>query len=153
EPGLLNPAAQCGRADRLDRRDLGLANTIDRGDAGSNRNAVDMHRASAAQRHATPEFRAGQTEHIAQDPEQRRVAVNIHTVCLRIDLKGEDHGYTSCTSALRASPSPMTGLRVRGRSPEAAFSGPLPHKTCRFLFCAIASRANKHPGSPGSTAC
>ena len=39
--------------------------------------AVDMHRAGAAQRHAAAELRAGHAEHVAQHPQQRRVAVDI----------------------------------------------------------------------------
>ena len=42
--------------------------------------AVDMHGAGAAQRHAAAELRAGHAEHVAQHPEQRRVAVDIDAV-------------------------------------------------------------------------
>src|SRR5882724_2622064 len=34
EPGLLDPGAHRGRADRLDRRDLGFPDAVDRGDTG-----------------------------------------------------------------------------------------------------------------------
>src|SRR5438132_5273562 len=48
EPGLLDPGARSRRADRLDRRALGGADAVDRGDAGTGGDAVDMHGAGAA---------------------------------------------------------------------------------------------------------
>src|SRR5215813_6943440 len=66
EPGLLDPGARRGRADRFDRRDRGAADAIDRSDAGADGDAVKMHGAGAAQCHAAAELRSGHTEDIAQ---------------------------------------------------------------------------------------
>src|SRR3981081_2439944 len=66
EPDLLNLGAGRGLADRLDRRDLGCADAVDRGDAGAGGGAVDMDGTRAAERHAAAEFRTGHTEHVAQ---------------------------------------------------------------------------------------
>src|SRR5882757_9507941 len=52
EPRLLDPGARRGRADDLDGGDLRAADDVDRGDAGTRGDTVDMHRAGAAQRHA-----------------------------------------------------------------------------------------------------
>ena len=61
-------------------------------DAGAGGDAVDMHGAGAAQRHAAAELRAGHAEHVAQHPQQRRVAVDIDAVRLSVDFDGEGHG-------------------------------------------------------------
>src|SRR5439155_26692752 len=54
-----------------------------------------MHGARAAQRHAAAELRAGHAKHVAQDPEQRRVAIDIDAVCVAVDFDGEGHGVFS----------------------------------------------------------
>ena len=92
EPGLLDLGARRCRADRLDRCDLGRADAVDRRDAGTGGDTVDMHRAGAAQRHAAAEFRAGHAEHVAQHPEERRVAVDIDAVRSSVDFDREGHG-------------------------------------------------------------
>src|SRR5215510_10403600 len=95
DPGLLDPGARRGRADRLDGGDLGAADAVDRGDAGTRRLAADMHRAGAAQRHAAAEFRAGHAEHVAQHPEERGIAVDIDAVRAAVDFDSERHGLLS----------------------------------------------------------
>ena len=68
--------------------------------------AVDMHGAGAAQRHAAAELRAGHAEHVAQHPEQRRVAVDIDAVCSPVDFDGEGHGAPSFLSmAINSRPA------------------------------------------------
>src|SRR3546814_20713049 len=57
------------------------------GDARARGDAVHMHGASTAHRHATAEFGAGQPELVADDPEQRRVLGNVEITFLAIDLK------------------------------------------------------------------
>ena len=42
--------------------------------------AVDVDGAGAAQRHAAAELGAGHAQHVAQHPEERRVAVDIDVV-------------------------------------------------------------------------
>src|SRR6266436_2662862 len=93
EPGLLDLGARHCRADCLDRRDLGGADAVDLGNAGTGGDAVDMHGAGAAERHAAAELRAGHAEHVAQHPKQGRVAVDIDGVRGSVDLDGETHGY------------------------------------------------------------
>src|SRR3954463_7906214 len=44
------------RGDRLDRRDLGGVDVLDRGGAGTDGDTVDMHGAGAAERHAAAGF-------------------------------------------------------------------------------------------------
>jgi hypothetical protein len=95
EPGLLDLGARRCRADRLDRRDLRGANAVDIGDAGTGGDAIDMHGAGAAQRHAAAELGAGHAQHVAQHPEERRVAVHIYALCVPIDFNGEGHGAHS----------------------------------------------------------
>src|SRR5215831_1746724 len=103
EPGPLDLGASHRRADRLNRSDLGGAHAVDEGDTGTGRSAVDMHRAGATQRHAAAELRARHAEHVAQHPEQRRVAVDIDAVRAAVDFDGEGHGMLSfCGSAARA---------------------------------------------------
>jgi len=66
---------------------------VDRGDARAGRDAVDLDSAGAAERHPAAELRAGHSEHIAQYPEQRRVAIDIDGAIDTIDFDLERHGY------------------------------------------------------------
>src|SRR5262249_38856440 len=77
EPGFLDRSAGLRRADRLDSRDRRAADAVDRGNTGTRRNAVEMHRAGATQCHAAAELRAGHAQHVAQHPEQWRVAIDV----------------------------------------------------------------------------
>src|SRR3979490_954442 len=52
EPSLLDLGARRGRADRLDRRDLGCADAVDRGDAGAGGRAGDPDGTPRPERHA-----------------------------------------------------------------------------------------------------
>src|ERR1700722_1501374 len=71
----------------FDGRDL-LAGDSRRGRyARAQRRAVDMHRASAALRHAATEFRASQSDNIADDPKQRHVVRNVYVMRLSVDRK------------------------------------------------------------------
>jgi hypothetical protein len=74
---------------------LSLSLPRDRGDAGTRRETVDVHGARAAQRQTSPEFRAGQTEHVTQDPKQRRVAVDVDAVRASVDFDREGHDAIS----------------------------------------------------------
>ena len=49
--------------------------------------AVEMHRAGAAERQPAAELCAGHAEHVAQHPEERRVAVDIDGVCVSVDFE------------------------------------------------------------------
>jgi hypothetical protein len=85
EPGPLNLGARHGLADRFDRCDLGDADAVDRSDARTGGNAIDMHGAGAAQRHAATELRASHAQDIAQHPEEWGVAVDIDAVGVAVD--------------------------------------------------------------------
>ena len=57
------------------------------GDAGAHRRAVDMHGAGAAEAAAAAEFGAFQIDGVAQDPEQRRVVIDIDRVGLAVHIQ------------------------------------------------------------------
>src|SRR5882724_916349 len=101
EPRLLDPGARRRGADRLDRRDRGGAYTVDRGDTGTHCNAVDVHGAGAAERHAAAELSAGHAEHFAQHPQKRSVTINIDCPIDAVDLDCGGHNYlqTICMNA------------------------------------------------------
>jgi hypothetical protein len=63
-----------------------------------------MHGASAAQRRAATEFRAGHAEYVPQDPEQWCVAINIGTTRGSVDFDCEDHDVVSFLTAGRTFP-------------------------------------------------
>src|SRR4029079_8500830 len=93
EPRLLN-FLTCGRlSDRFDGRDRSVADALYRRYAGAYGRAVHMHGAGAAERHATAELGARHAEHIAQDPEERDVSVDVDVVLNVIDLDRERHGW------------------------------------------------------------
>src|ERR1051325_431225 len=69
DPGLLDRVAAI-RRQPFDRRDALAGHSGDGQDAGTGRDAVQMHRAGAALGDAAPELGAGESERIAQDPEQ-----------------------------------------------------------------------------------
>src|SRR5215468_3889996 len=95
EPSLLDPGARGCRADRLDRRHLRFADAVDRCDAGTGGDAIDMYGAGAAQGHAAAELRAGHAENVAQHPEQRRIAVDINLVGVSVDFNAKRHDARS----------------------------------------------------------
>src|SRR6267378_4088293 len=87
DPGLLDLLAGGGGTDGLDRSDALAGRGRDRCDARAHRLAVNMDRASATQRHAATEFRAGHSEHVAQHPQQRRVVVDIDAAGSAVDCQ------------------------------------------------------------------
>ena len=64
----------------------------DRHRAGAHRLAVDMHRAGAALRDAAAEFRAGQADHVAQHPKQRRIGLDIDLLGRSVDFDRDHRG-------------------------------------------------------------
>src|SRR3984957_3897359 len=77
QPCLLHLRAGRGGADALDGRDRALADRPHRQETGAYRRAVDMHGAGAALRYAAPELGAGETQDIAQHPQQGHVGRSI----------------------------------------------------------------------------
>src|SRR5262245_5582048 len=70
---------------------VGGADAVDSGDAGTGGGPVDMHRAGAAERHATAELRAGHAKDVTKHPQQRRIAVNLSDAITAIDVDFEAH--------------------------------------------------------------
>src|ERR1700736_6835152 len=86
EPSLLDFRARRRRADRFDGGDLGRADAVDRRDAGAGANAAEVPGAAPPQPKAAAELRAGHAEHVAQHPQQRRVAVDVDGLNGAVDL-------------------------------------------------------------------
>src|SRR5262249_9493985 len=84
-PGLLNRVIAL-RIERLDRRHRATRDIAHRGDAGTPGLAVDVTRASPAQRDATAVFRSGEPQLVPQIPEQRHRLIAVERLCLAIDL-------------------------------------------------------------------
>jgi hypothetical protein len=91
EPSLLDFLPGRRLTDRLNRRDFGVPDAVDRRDAGTDGRALDMDRARAAERHAAAELRAGHAKHIAQYPQQRSIAVDVYRTIGPIYLDQEGH--------------------------------------------------------------
>jgi hypothetical protein len=95
----------------------------------SGRDAIEVHGAGATQRLAAAEFGAGHPQHVAQHPEQRRIAIDIGRVRLPVDLNDEGHrallfAGTDQTSLIATSMLPRVPLeydaaRARGRNIDA----------------------------------
>src|SRR5258705_6710303 len=91
-PGVLHRASDPVITDGLDRRELAAGDGRYRRHAGAALLAVDVHRARPAHRDAAAELGAREAERIAQHPEHRRVARDIHFLRLAIQAK-RDHGW------------------------------------------------------------
>src|SRR5438132_1120044 len=94
--GLDALADRCS-ADPLDGRDLLAFRSRDRRDARARRRTIQVHRARAAEGHATPELGAGESELVAQRPEQWRVRRHVHRHCFAIDVESGHTGFTPPT--------------------------------------------------------
>src|SRR5262245_5317426 len=96
--------------------------TIGRGyrrDTGTDRDAVQMDRTGAALRDAAAELRSGQTQLLANHPEQRRCRVDVHLARLAID--GElHHSITPLTN----DAADGTATRTADDSRMSANAGP-----------------------------
>src|SRR5213592_2351194 len=88
DPGLLDRVAAI-RRQAFDRRDALAGDGGDGQDAGTGRDAVQMHRAGAALGDAAPELGAGETERVAQDPEQWGVGGDRDRPGLAVDHEGD----------------------------------------------------------------
>ena len=90
-PGVLNHLAHGVFADRLDGADALADHRRYRDDARAGRLAFDVHRAGAAQGHATAVLGAGEIGDVAQRPEQRHVIGHVQLMVLAIEIQG-NHG-------------------------------------------------------------
>ena len=75
-----------GKLDRLAER-LANGGALHGGDAGTNRLAILVHGTGAAERHSAAELRAGESENVAQIPEQRHRRVAVKGALNTIDLE------------------------------------------------------------------
>src|SRR5262245_19077664 len=75
---------------------------------------VDMDRAGATACDAAPVFGAGEPDIVAQDPEQRGLRLNIHSLGLVVDVQGQFHECASSRQVCQAARS----LCLAGRSPR-----------------------------------
>src|SRR6266850_2701968 len=85
QPRLLHRMLAVGR-EPLDSGDLLPCDGSDRHRAGANGLAVHMHGASAALGDAAAEFRSGQSELLPQDPEKRRIVLDIELMRGPVDV-------------------------------------------------------------------
>src|SRR5207248_10259187 len=90
-PGFLHGVAPIG-GKTFDGGHFLARNTRNRGDTGTRRFAVDMHRTSSAKGHATAELRAGHVQRVAEHPEQWHVRADIYGLGLAVQGKADSHG-------------------------------------------------------------
>src|SRR3989441_1417481 len=123
-PRRLDAPAHRRRADSLDRRDLLAFRSRDRRDARARRRTVQVHRARAAEGHATPELGAGESQFVAQRPEQWRVRGHIDRHCVAIDVESGHTGFAPSNRSLASDqrvhrPYPGTAEDQRDRQAES----------------------------------
>jgi hypothetical protein len=87
EPRLLRLGSCRRSADALDRGDGAVADGADRQQARAHGFAVEVHRAGAALRDAAAEFRAGESQEIAQHPKQRHIIWRVEIPVFSIDFQ------------------------------------------------------------------
>src|SRR5580704_10019318 len=88
EPGLLDRMQLSVLGNCFDRGDLLGADRSDRDLAGTCGDAVDVHGAGATLGNAATVFGAGESDGVADHPEQWRVGFNVYVVRLSVDGKG-----------------------------------------------------------------
>src|SRR5216683_8250265 len=86
--GLLDRMRLLGRAEPGEGLDLAAGDRRERGDAGANGSAVEMHGAGAALREAATEMRVRETEIAAQGIEQRHLGIGFDRRRLAVELEG-----------------------------------------------------------------
>src|ERR1043166_8667293 len=94
DPGLLHLVQHAVLGEALDGGDLLADRLAHRKRAGARRDAVDMHGAGATLRDAAAVFGAGETDVLANRPEQRRVRLDVDVVILSVDIE-TNHSRTS----------------------------------------------------------
>ena len=80
-------------ANGFDCGDGGIADAVDRRHARARRDPVQVDCAGAAEGQAAAELGAGHTQHIAQDPQQRGIAVDVDAMLstVNLDCVGRDN--------------------------------------------------------------
>src|SRR5262245_40600255 len=107
-PGLLQWMLTV-RVEPLDRRDRRVRHRAERRDAGADRASINVHRACAAHADATAEFRALESDLIADDPQERCVLGDIDRNGPVIKFEG-GHDYTAPNGFLIVTPLVPCGL-------------------------------------------
>jgi hypothetical protein len=78
---------QAIRGNVFDGTNIAVGSSLHGDDARADALAILMHRAGTAQRHAAGELGPGQTEHVAQVPEQRHIGFAVEGVLYTIDFE------------------------------------------------------------------
>src|SRR5882672_2849577 len=118
-PRRLDAPADRRRADPLDGRDLLAFRSRDRRDARARRRTVQVHRARAAEGHATPELGAGESQFVAQRPEERRVGRHIDGQRFAIDVESGHVDSSRAGGAMNSGPTGSVIAFARMRSMSA----------------------------------
>ena len=92
DPGLLQRMPSLG-IEPFDRRDLRVGDAAHRRDAGARGAPAHMHGAGAAHADAAAEFRAGEADDVTDDPQQRRIVLDVDR-----DGAAIDAGMWSCSA-------------------------------------------------------
>src|SRR5207237_1637827 len=121
--GLDALADRCS-ADPLDGRDRLAFRSRDRRDARARRRTIQVHRARTAESHATPELGAGESELVAQRPEQWRVRRQVDRHGFAIDVESGHTGFAPSSRSLASDqrvhrPCPGTAEDQRDRQAES----------------------------------
>jgi len=75
------------RADVFDGANVAAGSSLHSGDAGADGLAILMHGAGPTQRHAAAELGSGQSEDVAQVPEQRHIGLAVERALDTIDFE------------------------------------------------------------------
>ncbi len=102
DPSLLHGGKPVG-TQAFDGRDFGTLDRSNRRHATALRLPVHMNGASSALRDAAAEFGAGKPQFIADDPEQRRIRLDLEGVLHTIYLQLERHASSCVSSCLGAT--------------------------------------------------
>src|SRR5262249_20688091 len=103
QPCVLHFLADFAAADAFDGGDRLLADSRHWSDAGASGRAVDMNRAGAAEAHAAAEFAALQIKLVTKNPEERRIALDIHCARLAIHVDRVAHAMSSKAKRARCA--------------------------------------------------
>src|SRR5262249_51122712 len=101
-PGLLQRMLTV-RVEPLDRRDRRVRHRAERRDAGADRASINVHSACAAHADATAEFRALESDLIADDPQERCVLGDVDRNGPVIEFEG-GHDYTAAKRSVIVTP-------------------------------------------------
>src|SRR5579863_2630222 len=114
------------RGEAFDGDHLRAIESTDRHRTGAHGGAVDMHRASTALRDTATEFCAGQTDHVAQHPEERRIGLDVDLPGCSVDVDGDHSGSPprEATAALTSRDLPTVTELKPFRIQSAAGTAP-----------------------------